>query len=85
MLINFYLHALGVKARFRRQGVGSRLLAHGLAMADQAQMPTYLENSNEANLSLYQKHGFEVIEKADTPNGGPPIWFMYRSPMMPNI
>lgn len=73
-----YLHAIGVKSTCRGQGVGSRLMAHGVKMADHEQVPAYLENSNELNLPLYQKYGFEVIEKKNTPNGGPPIWLMRR-------
>ena len=81
---HYYLHAIGVKDSFRGKGVGSSLLAHVLDMADNEQVPAYLENSNELNLPLYQKYGFKVIEKKNTPNGGPPIWFMHRSPRISN-
>ncbi|MEM9274568.1 MAG: GNAT family N-acetyltransferase [Cyanobacteria bacterium P01_F01_bin.143] len=77
---HYYLHAIGVKNAFRRKGAGSSLLAHVLDIADNEQMPAYLENSNELNLSLYQKYGFKVIGKESLANEGPPIWFMYRSP-----
>lgn len=78
---HYYLCALGVKAPFRRQGVASRLLTHVLAIADQEQVLAYLENSKEQNLTLYQKHGFEVIDQHVLPNGSP-IWFMQRSPQV---
>ncbi len=81
---HYYLRAIGVKNSFRGKGVGSSLLAHVLDMADNEQVPAYLENSNELNLPLYQKYGFKVIEKKNTPNGGPPLWFMHRSPKISN-
>ena len=80
---HYYLHAIGVKNSFRGRGAGSGLLAHVLNMADNEQVPAYLENSNELNLPLYEKYGFTVMEKKNTPNGGPPIWFMRRSPKSP--
>ncbi len=77
---HYYLCAIGVQKSFRRQGVASRLLAHILAIADQEGVPVYLENSKEQNLALYQKHGFEVIQKQVMTDDGYPIWFMQRSP-----
>jgi len=77
---HYYLHAIGVKRAFQGQGVGGSLLAHGLAIADRDQMPTFLENSKERNLPIYQKYGFEVIAKKNLPDNGPPMWFMRRSP-----
>ncbi|OKH18560.1 GNAT family N-acetyltransferase [[Limnothrix rosea] IAM M-220] len=76
---HYYLCAIGVRQSFRRQGVASRLLTHVLAMADREQAPTYLENSQEKNLALYQKNGFEVVHKHILTNSSP-IWFMQRSP-----
>ena len=81
---HYYLHAIGVKNAFRGKGAGSGLLTHVLDIADNEQMPAYLENSNELNLSLYQKYGFKVIGKENLSNEGPPIWFMYRSPKILN-
>jgi hypothetical protein len=40
-------------------------------------MPAYLESSKKKNLSFYQKHGFEVIDELQIPEG-PPIWTMMR-------
>ncbi len=82
---HYYLHAIGVKNSFRGKGVGSGLLVHVLDMADKEQVLTYLENSNELNIPLYKKYGFKVIEKKNTPNEGPPIWFMRRSPKISNL
>ncbi len=77
---HYYLFALGVKKSFQGRGVGRALLGHIITMADNDNVPTYLENSNERNLPVYQKYGFTVLEQQNTPNGGPPIWFMKRMP-----
>ncbi|HAT26776.1 MAG TPA: hypothetical protein DCS89_07175 [Gammaproteobacteria bacterium] len=39
----------------------------------------YLESSNVKNNPLYERHGFEVIGEATSPDGGPTIWFMKRA------
>jgi ribosomal protein S18 acetylase RimI-like enzyme len=36
-------------------------MKHATAMLDAAGMLGYLESSNPANISLYQRHGFEII------------------------
>lgn len=75
-----YLHAIGVRPDQQGRGLGGRLLAHGLQRVDDAGMPAYLENSNPRNTPLYRRHGFEIVAEAETPAGGPPMWFMWRKP-----
>ena len=77
---HYYLCAIGVKQSHRRKGVASQLVSHVLNMADQEQVPAYLENSKEQNLPFYQKYGFEVIHKHMLENNALPVWFMRRSP-----
>jgi hypothetical protein len=43
-------------------------------------MPAYLESSKEINVPLYERNGFKVTEQMTVPNGGPPIWLMWRDP-----
>ncbi|MCW3780908.1 GNAT family N-acetyltransferase [Defluviimonas salinarum] len=43
------------------KGLGSRLLAHGLAACDRHGLPVYLESTNRRNLTIYQRHGFELL------------------------
>jgi ribosomal protein S18 acetylase RimI-like enzyme len=57
----WYLAAIGVDAAKQGRGLGSVLMKHATAMLDAAGMLGYLESSNPANISLYQRHGFEII------------------------
>jgi GNAT superfamily N-acetyltransferase len=77
---HFYLHALGVRRDQQGLGIGSSLLRHVTAFCDRLRIPAYLENSNERNLSLYERHGFRAPWESRVPGGGPPIWFMTRQP-----
>jgi hypothetical protein len=42
-------------------------------------MAAYLESSNERNIALYGRHGFEITSEVAIP-GGPRIWPMWREP-----
>ena len=73
-----YLWFLGVTPQAQGLGVGSRLLAHGLARVDEKGLPAYLESSSPANLSLYRRHGFEVMEVLRPQPDAPQMWAMWR-------
>ena len=60
------------------QGLGSAMLKQGTRICDEAHMPAYLESSNEKNVPLYQRHGFEIVAEETLPRGGPKVWFMWR-------
>ena len=75
---HFYLQFIGCRRRDQGQGVGAALLKHGTRLCDQHHMPAYLESSNERNLPLYQRHGFEILHSETIPGGGPTGWFMWR-------
>ncbi|PRY54118.1 acetyltransferase (GNAT) family protein [Knoellia remsis] len=76
----WYLAHLG--ATEPGKGVGSALLNYRLAQLDREGGRTaYLENSNERNLRLYERFGFEVTSRLDGgPEGAPPVWGMVRRP-----
>ena len=75
---HFYLFAIAVNANERGRGMGSRLMRQGLALADARRLPTYLENSKQANISFYQNHGFKLMEEVTPTPGCPPLWLMWR-------
>lgn len=75
----WYLPAIGVDPTRRRRGYGSVLLEHVLETCDEAGTIAYLESSNPSNVSLYVRHGFEVL---GTIREGtmPPLVPMLRTP-----
>ncbi|HET9197117.1 MAG TPA: GNAT family N-acetyltransferase [Solirubrobacterales bacterium] len=74
---HLYLAAVGVRPERQGQGLGSALLGPGLSHADALGLPAYLESSNIRNVPLYERHGFEVTEEVQLPQG-PPVWLMWR-------
>src|SRR3954453_3016347 len=75
---HWYLGYLGVAPGHQGQGVGARMLRAVLDQADATGTPAYLESSNERNLSLYERHGFAVVEAAPLLGVGPTVWRMWR-------
>ena len=72
-----YLWILGVDPAHQGRGQGAATIAHGLARADAASKPVYLETYKERNLAFYRRHGFEVAREEHPPQG-PPFWAMLR-------
>ena len=78
---HWYLPMIGVDPSRQSGGVGSALMQHALARSDRAGVPAYLESSNPANISLYERQGFEIlgeIRVADSPVVTP----MLRRPLL---
>lgn len=77
---HWYLPLIGVDDAYQGQGLGSVLLRHALAECDRERLPAYLESSNPRNISLYQRHGFQLI---GTIRAGlsPKIYPMVRPPL----
>lgn len=76
----WFLDIVAVDAAARGRGYGGRLIEHGLTRAHAEGLPAFLETSKQANVGLYERFGFRVIEQADAPAGGPTIWFMRADP-----
>ena len=57
---HWYLSLIGVEALHRNKGCGAALLQNGLRRCDQEHLPAYLWSSNPLNISLYERHGFEI-------------------------
>lgn len=80
---HWYLAVIGVDPAAQGQGQGAALLRSGLAKADAAGLPAYLESSKPSNLPLYEHFGFTVREELRLPGGGPTLWAMRREPRRP--
>ncbi|MFJ5736108.1 GNAT family N-acetyltransferase [Streptomyces microflavus] len=75
------LALIGADPAAQGQGHGARLLRSGLAKADAAGQPVYLESSKASNLPVYEHFGFTVREEFRLPgDGGPMLWGMWRQP-----
>jgi ribosomal protein S18 acetylase RimI-like enzyme len=74
----WYLPLIGVDPCHQGRGLGALLMKHALAKCDAAGLPAYLESSNPANISLYERHGFEVMGKIQSATS-PPVHPMYRA------
>lgn len=70
---HWYLPLIGVAPQCQGRGVGAALLRHALARCDTERLPAYLESSNPRNLSLYRRHGFEVVGTIQA--GGSPVMY----------
>ena len=77
---HYVLQFIGCRLRDQGLGIGSALLKYGTQICDDQEMPAYLESSNELNVPLYQRHGFEIIHEQTLPGNGPTAWFMWREP-----
>jgi len=77
---HWYLAYLGTRSDRQGQGLGTQMLREVLDGADAEGVPTYLESSNERNLSVYERNGFRVVGELRALGHGPTIWRMWRAP-----
>jgi GNAT superfamily N-acetyltransferase len=68
---------IGVEALHRNSGCGAALLQHRLRQCDREHLPAYLWSSNPLNISLYERHGFEIAGTIQV-GSSPPIFPMLR-------
>lgn len=74
----WYLQFIGVRGSAQGSGLGGAVLRDGLALADAASDPVYVEVMEAGNLAFYRHAGFEVVDTFDLPDGGPRTWTMLR-------
>lgn len=65
---HWYLPMIGVDPVHQGAGIGSALMTEALKAVDRDGSVAYLESSNPRNISLYQRHGFEVIGEIQSGN-----------------
>lgn len=68
---HWYLPMIGVDPVYQGAGVGSALMTEALKTVDRDGLIAYLESSNPRNITLYQRHGFEVI--GEIQSGSSPV------------
>jgi GNAT superfamily N-acetyltransferase len=77
---HFYLDSLGVVPERQGRGLGSALMRPVLERCDADGLPAYLNAGSVRSRDLYRRHGFDVTEEFSLPDGGPPLWRMWREP-----
>lgn len=77
---HWYLALIGADPAGQGQGHGAALIRSGLAKADAAGLPAYLESSKPSNLPFYEHFGFTVQQEFRLPGNGPALWAMRRDP-----
>jgi ribosomal protein S18 acetylase RimI-like enzyme len=75
---HWYLQFIGVEPGCTGRGIGASLLRHRLALIDTEPAPAYLESSQRANVPLYQRHGFQVIDEVRFAPDAPLEFLMLR-------
>ncbi len=68
---HWYLPMIGVDPTHQGAGIGSALMTEALKAVDRDGLIAYLESSNPRNISLYQRHGFEII--GEIQSGSSPV------------
>jgi GNAT superfamily N-acetyltransferase len=76
---HWYLPLIGTDPAHQSKGVGSALLRHVTDICDRDGVLAYLESSNPRNIPLYQRHGFEIVGRAQS-GSSPVITPMLRKP-----
>jgi len=78
---HYYLDSLGVEPEWQGRGLGSALMQPILERCDRQGMPAYLNAGSPRSRNLYLRHGFQVTQEFRLPEGGPPLWRMWREPV----
>jgi GNAT superfamily N-acetyltransferase len=58
---HWYLPVIGVDPSAQGRGLGESLMRHAVARCHEEEALAYLESTNPRNISLYERHGFEVL------------------------
>jgi GNAT superfamily N-acetyltransferase len=68
----------GVEPDRQRQGLGHAVIGPGLAVADAAHSPAFVETQEPGNVGFYESFGFTVIAELELPHNGPMHYALYR-------
>jgi len=75
----WYLPLIGADPAWTGRGLGSALMKHALGRCDEEGKIAYLESSNPRNISLYERHGFEMMGRIQA-GSSPVMTPMIREP-----
>lgn len=80
----WFLDCVGTDPAEMGQGYATQLLETMLRRVAVDQLPAAVETSTERNVTLYQRLGFEVMDRFDLGEGIPPVWAMTRPTRLTN-
>ncbi|MFF0010059.1 GNAT family N-acetyltransferase [Streptomyces sp. NPDC005374] len=78
-----YLWMIGVAPGRQGEGLGTALIGSVLERCDREQLPAYLEASSARSRALYERLGFELVDRPLELPDGPRMWPMWREPGQP--
>ncbi len=81
---DWYLYNLTVASHAQRKGIGKKLLQPMLDFCDRNNKSAYLETNKNANVSIYEKFGFELKEKCSLLGSDYMHYAMMRTPKETN-
>jgi ribosomal protein S18 acetylase RimI-like enzyme len=64
-----YGHVIAVHPDYQRRGIGEALVRYGISVAQQSQLPMYIESSKEA-VRLYEKMGCRRLKQKPVHKAG---------------
>lgn len=73
---HWHLGPVGVEPGFQGMGIGSAMLERFCARMDAAGTMSWLETDKPQNVTLYERHGYEVVDETDIL--GTHNWWMRR-------
>lgn len=74
------LATIGVDPARQGQGLGTAVIRPGLAAAQAASVPAYLETASLRNVAFYERLGFRTLAEVQLSGNGPRTWCMIRQP-----
>ncbi|MCK5212840.1 MAG: GNAT family N-acetyltransferase, partial [Dehalococcoidia bacterium] len=77
---HLYLQVIAILPEYQGRGMGGRMLRHGLAIANDAAIPCYLETFGRDHVDLYNHFGFEVADSGLLPGMQEPVFLMTHQP-----
>jgi len=76
---HWYLPLIGVDPARHGRGLGAALMRHAVERFDREGALAYLESSNQRNVSLYERHGFQALATIQV-GASPVVTPMLRRP-----
>ncbi len=77
---HWYFQNIAVKPEEQGKGYGGLLISTMLKAIEGDGLPVFVETNTEKAASIYQKHGFEILEYGIIPETDVPLWCMLRKP-----